>query len=144
MDYPVEIARDLLWEVFMIPEDAFEVHGPGMEVKLFEAAKRGALAAEVWGFVCDDPRGYPSGSHRYYLLYPGEEQRPARSAYEKDVMALIGHCSIRRIIDVSHETEQQREIGDEDPLELLNTTIAAATLIPQLLKKTLVSHSMSY
>ena len=36
--YPLEIAQDVLGEVFKFPSEAFEVHGPGMEVKMYEIA----------------------------------------------------------------------------------------------------------
>ena len=36
MTYPIEIAKDLLIGTSRISSDAFEVHGPGMEVKIFE------------------------------------------------------------------------------------------------------------
>jgi hypothetical protein len=36
--YPLEIAQDVLGEVFKFSPEAFEVHGPGMEVKMYEIA----------------------------------------------------------------------------------------------------------
>jgi hypothetical protein len=36
--YPLEIAQDALGEVSKFSPDAFEVHGPGMEVKMYEIA----------------------------------------------------------------------------------------------------------